>query len=109
MLTVDVRSMLNSSGVAPVRLPARSPNFNAFAERFVLSIKTECLNMLILLGEAHLRLAVREYVAHYNTERPHQGVGGEFVVPPANENRAGAIESSERLGGLLRFYSRQAA
>jgi len=52
--------------VESVRLPARSPNLNAFAERFVLSIKSECLDKLSLLGEAHLRLAVREYVAHYN-------------------------------------------
>lgn len=108
VFTKDVRAFLNSAGIEPVRLPARSPNLNAFAERFVLSIKTECLSKLVLLGEAHLRLAVREYVAHYNNERPHQGLGGRFVVPPANENRAGEIECRERLGGLLRFYRRQA-
>ena len=82
---------------------------NAYAERFVLSIKSECLSKQVLLGEGHLRLAVREYVAHYNSERPHQGLDGHFVVQPANENRAGAIECRERLGGLLRFYRRQAA
>ena len=92
-----------------MRLPARSPNLNAFAERFVLSIKSECLSKLVLLGEGHLRLAVREYVAHYNQERPHQGLDGRFVVAPANENRPGEIECNERLGGLLRFYRRQAA
>jgi putative transposase len=96
----DVRDFLRGAGVDPVRLPARNPNLNAFAERFVLSI---------LLGEGHLRLAVREYVAHYNHERPHQGLDGTVVVPPANENRSGAIECRERLGGLLRFYRRQAA
>jgi len=90
-------------------LPARSPNLNAYAERFILSIKSECLDKLVLLGEPHLRLAVREYVAHYNFERPHQGLGGRFVVPPVNENRIGPIESRDRLGGLLRFYHRQAA
>ncbi len=82
---------------------------HAFAERFVLSIKSECLSRLVLLGEAHLRLAVREYVAHYNEERPHQGLDGRFVAPPANENRAGEIECNKRLGGLLRYYRRRAA
>jgi len=109
VFSTDVRALLRSGDVAPVRLPARSPNLNAFAERFVLSIKSECLNRLVLLGEAHLRLAVREYVAHYNNERPHQGLEGRFVVPPANDNATGPIECEERLGGLLRFYHRQAA
>ena len=109
VFTKDVRGLLSHSRVKPVRLPARSPNLNAFAERFVLSIKSECLSKLILLGEGHLRLAVREYVAHYNRERPHQGLEGRFVVPPANDNVTGPIESHERLGGLLRYYSRAAA
>ena len=108
VFTKDVRELLRGAGVHPVRLPPRSPNLKAYAERFVLSINSECLNKLIILGEAHLRLAVREYVAHYNGERPHQGIGGEFVTPPANENRAGPIECNERLGGLLRYYRRQA-
>jgi putative transposase len=56
-----------------------------------------------------LRLVVREYVAHYNGERPHQGLGGRFIVPPANENMTASIQCRERLGGLLRFYHRQAA
>ena len=109
VFTADFRDFLSGAGVTPVRLPARSPNLNAYAERFVLSIKSECLGRLILLGEAHLRLAVREYVAHYNAERPHQGLDGRLLVPAANENAAGPIECKERLGGLLRYYSRQAA
>ena len=104
-----VRALLRSGGVDVVRLPARSPNLNAYAERFVLSIKSECLSRLLLLGEGHLRLAVREYVAYYNRERPHQGLEGRFVMEPANENRVGRIECRERLGGLLRFYHREAA
>ena len=109
VFTADVRGLLRGGGVEPVRLPARSPNLNAYAERFVLSIKSECLDRLVLLGEAHLRLAVREYLAHYNAERPHQGLDGHFVDPPVNENRHGPIECRERLGGLLRFYQRKAA
>ena len=75
----------------------------------MLSIKSECLDKLILLGEAHLRRAVHEYIAHYNAERPHQGLEGRFVIQPANRNHDGRIQSSERLGGLLRFYHRVAA
>ena len=109
VFTADVRALFRSGGATPMRLPARRPNLNAFAERFVFSIKSECLDRLILLGEGHLRLAVREYVAHYNRERPHQGLEGRFIVPPANENATGPIECEKRLGGLLRFYHRQAA
>ena len=93
----------------PVRLPARSPNPNAYAERFVLSIKSECLDKLVLLGERHLRTAVREHVAHYHEERNHQGLGSRLITPPANDNAAGAIECRQRLGGLLRFYYSNAA
>jgi putative transposase len=60
---------LESSGVRSVRLPSRSPNLNAYAERFVRSIKSECLAQVIPIGEAHLRRAVREYVEHYHGER----------------------------------------
>ncbi len=109
LFTREFRSILKDAGIHPIRLPARSPNLNAYAERFVLSIKSECPSRLILLGERHLRLAVREYVAHYNQERPHQGLNGRFVVTAANENRSGPIQCRERLGGLLRFYHRQAA
>src|SRR3546814_21080336 len=67
------RQSLERGGVKPVRLPPRSPNLNAFAERFVLSIKSECLDNLVLLGERHLRTAVREYAAHYRSEERRVG------------------------------------
>ena len=66
-----------------VRLPARSPNLNSFAERFVLSIKSECLSKIIPLGESHLRRAIREFVEHYHSERPHQGIGNVPIDPAA--------------------------
>ena len=62
-------------GVEVVRLPYRSPNLNAHAERFVRSIKDECLNRMIFFGERSLRKATREYAAHYHRERNHQGIG----------------------------------
>jgi transposase InsO family protein len=82
---------------------------NAYAERFVRSIKSECLDKLVLLGENHLRTAVREYVAHYHTERNHQGLDGRLIEPPANDSGAGPIDCRERIGGLQRFYHRSAA
>ena len=84
-------------------------SLNAYAERFVLSIKSECLNHIVPLGERHLRRAVREFVEHYEHERNHQGLDNELIVPmaePANENEP--IECRERLGGLLKFYKRVA-
>jgi putative transposase len=81
---------------------------NAYAERIVRSIKSERLGKLVLLGESYLRTAVREYVAHYHNERNHQGLDGR-LIEPANAAGAGPIDCRERLGGLLRFYRRQAA
>jgi putative transposase len=63
----------------------------------------------VLLGEGHLPAAVREYLAHYHNERNHQGLAGQLIVLPANLNRPGPIVCRERLGGLLRFYDREAA
>jgi putative transposase len=67
------RSILRDGGVQPLRLPARSPNLNAFAERWVRSVKQECVSKLILFGEASLRRALTQYVTHYHEERNHQG------------------------------------
>jgi transposase InsO family protein len=105
----NFRALLSSAGVTPIRLPPSSPNLNAFAERFVRSIKSECVSKLMLLGESHLRAAVREYLLHYHEERNHQGLDGQLILPPANLNRSGPIVCRERLGGLLRFYHRKAA
>ena len=83
---------------------------NAFAERFVRSIREECLNHLVLLGEHQLQTAVREFVAHYHLERNHQGLDNQLIEPrasPANDN--GEVHRKRRLGGLLSFYERRAA
>jgi putative transposase len=109
LYTSQFLALLSSAGVTPIRLPPNSPNLNAYAERFVRSIKSECLSKLVLLGENHLRAAVHEYLAHYHQERNHQGLDGQLISPPANLNRSGPIVCRERLGGLLRFYEREAA
>jgi transposase InsO family protein len=69
LFTAAFRRLLRDSGVKPLLLPARSPNLNAFADRFVLSIKSECLERMVLLGEAHLRTAAVQYLEHYHPER----------------------------------------
>ena len=83
---------------------------NAFAERFVRSIKEECLDRVILFGEASLRRALREYVTHYHTERNHQGVGNRLLKPLATDSSIEEpIRRRERLGGMLNYYYRRAA
>ena len=103
--------ILQVAGVKTVKLPARSPDLNAFAERFVLTARRECLRWLIPLGEKHLRLILSEYVEHHcDTERNHQGLDNESLTPlPANSNADGAIQCRERLGGILKYYYRDAA
>ena len=105
----DLPRLLRDSGVMPVVLPAWSPNLNAFAERFVESAKSECLDRMVLLGEGHLRAAVREFVHHYHEERPHQGLYNELIAPTTTVIGTGQLKCRERLGGLLKFYYREAA
>jgi putative transposase len=99
---------LASANVELLRLPARSPNLNAYAERFVGSIKSECLRHIVPIGERHLRAVVREYVEQYHHERNHQGLDN--VIPlPLGQSDTGAIRRHERLGGVLGHYRRDAA
>ncbi len=102
--------VLASSGITPIRMPPRSPNLNAYAERFVRSIKEECLNRVVVLGESHLRLIVEEYIEHYHGERNHQGLDNRLVEPaPAPVNPRAEVHRRERVGGLLNYYYRDAA
>ncbi len=91
-----------------MKLPAQSPDLNAYAERFVRSIREECLSRVIPLGERHLRWVVSEYVEHYHLERNHQGLGNELIQRPGAMGR-GRVVCRGRLGGLLRYYHRRAA
>jgi transposase InsO family protein len=124
---------IDAAGVKPVLLPARSPNLNAYAERWVRSVKEEFLARLILFGKRALRHALSEFEAHYHQERPHQGKGNVVLMPSlpkgvewkphegvprtTQKNSRGAgpllgkgpIECRERLGGLLKYYYRDAA
>jgi putative transposase len=97
--------------VNTMALPARSPNLNAFVERWVRSAKEDCLSKLILFGEGSLSRTLAEFSAHYHRERNHQGKGNQLLFPDAadkTEQRGHAVECRQRLGGLLKFYARAA-
>ena len=110
--TDSFRAIVKSSHVDPLKLPARSPNLNAYAERWVKSVKEEALSKLILFGEASVRRALSEYLVHFHRERNHQGKGNVLLFPAATQakNRVdGSVGCTERLGGLLKYYHRNAA
>ena len=109
LFTRSLRAILRGSGVEPLRLPARSPDLNAYAERFVLSIKSECLDKIVPLGERHLRYAIREYVEHHHQERHHQALRSAIIAPADLAGSQGPIRRRERLGGILHHYYREAA
>jgi transposase InsO family protein len=104
----DVRRRLRDAGIRVVLIPERAPNANAYAERFVRSIREECLDRLIPIGERHFRRAVAEYVAHYHGERNHQGLDNRLISGPPVIRVRSRVRRHPRLGGLLNFYERAA-
>jgi putative transposase len=110
LFTHEFLTMLKDAGVQSVKLPPQSPNLNAYAERFVRSIKESCLERLILFGERSLRTAVREFMAHYHEEGHHQGLDNPLIQPnPDHLTNTGPVQRQERLGGKLNYYYRAAA
>jgi transposase len=106
------RAIIESGDVKTLPLPARSPNLNAFSERWVKSVKDDCLSKLILVGERSLRRALHDYQIHYHAERNHQGKGNVLLFPTAAQAKhraGGSVHCKERLGGLLKYYYREAA
>jgi len=106
------REVIRAGGIEPIALPARSPNLNAYAERWVRSVKEECLSKLILLGEGSLRRVLSHYEGHYHGERNHQGKDNLLLFPlqtPAVPGKQEQVRCRERLGGLLKYYERKAA
>ena len=94
--TAQFRRLIRDNGTKVIRLPPRSPNLNAYAERFVRSIKDECLNRMIFVGQASLRRAVREYIEHYHEERNHQGVENRLLLLPKSGDRCYRFGPSPR-------------
>ena len=104
--------LLSIQGIDVKTLAYRSPNLNAYVERFIQTIQVECLDHFLVFGEKHFDYLVREYVAHYHTERPHQGLGNRVVTgepPPAPPGSNDTALCRTRLGGLLKHYQRIAA
>jgi transposase InsO family protein len=104
----EVRDRLGDAGMHMVQTPARAPNANAYAERFVRSIRGECLDRIVPIGERHFRRALAEYVAHYHVERNHQGLGNVSIAGRPTTDTQGRIRRRPRLGGLLNYYERAA-
>lgn len=101
------RAILKSAGLQTLALPPRSPNLNAFAERWVRTIKEECLSGLLLPGPASATKVIREYLNHYNHERPHQGLNNQMPFPtlnPCPPQDLCQLQRKSRLGGLLNTY-----
>ena len=102
LYTKDFLAILAGSGIESVKLPPRSPNLNAHAERFVRTIKEGCLEQMILFGEDSLRKAFREFVAHYNLGRNHQGLDNRLIMTAQTAvHAAGDLRKRQRLGGML--------
>jgi putative transposase len=113
LVTEAFETILRERGVECVKIPAQSPNCSPHAERFVKTIRYECLNHLVFFGERQLRYVLNEFMAHYHAERFHQGLGGRLIERPtgsANQNKSqGKVVCRSRLGGMLNFYHREAA
>jgi putative transposase len=104
------REILKYGDIKPVQLPPRSPNLNAYIERFHRSLKEECLERMIFFGEKSLRNAIKAFLEHFHMERNHQGLGNRLIEPreEVGQNN-GDVLCRERLGGMLRYYYRKAA
>jgi transposase InsO family protein len=101
---------LNAGGIKTIKLPAHSPNLNAYAERFVRTVKEQCLSRLFITSEKQLRYVLNEFTSHYHFERAHQGIGNVIPLPCLKDNigsRDGRIVKNSRLGSLLNFYHRE--
>ena len=104
------RVILQEAAVKAVRLPPCSPDLNANLERFMRSVKGECLERMVFFGGRSLQVAMAEYLSHFRAERNHQGLGNRLMEPGEEVGRTiGEVACQERLGGILSYYYRQAA
>ncbi len=103
--------VFRSEGITVIHTPIRAPRANAYAERFVRTVRAECLDWLLILGRRHLESVLRVYTAHYNRERPHRGLAllAPVTADPTGLPAAGKIDRRDRLGGLIHEYHRAAA
>ncbi len=101
-------TVFQSTGAHVIRTPFRAPNANAYAERWVRSVRRECLNKLIILNQARLRQVLHEYLTYYNHCRPHQGLDQQTPLPNLAGPSTGSVRSRPILGGLIYDHDRAA-
>jgi putative transposase len=106
--SMAVKQLLTDAGLQVIQTPYQAPNANAYGERFIRSMKAECLDRIVVLGERHLRTTMADFVTHYHHERPHQGYGNRILQPRRSCTGTGRIRRHPRLGGLLNYYDRAA-
>jgi putative transposase len=102
------RGLLEGAGMRTALTPVQAPNANAYAERFVRSIREECLDHLILFGARRLLHALKEFAVHYHEARNHQGLDNDLIAPAPRAIASARVRCRERLGGLLRYYHQAA-
>lgn len=107
--TASFNTVFAAEGVEIIRTPYRAPKANAFAERWVRSARAEVLDQVLILNETHLRRVTKEYIAHYNRTRPHQGIEQRCPIPIDRVPRKGVVQRRDVLGGVIHEYSRDAA
>jgi transposase InsO family protein len=104
LFTAEFLTMIADAGVESVKLPPRSPNLNAYAERFVRNIKESCLDRMIFFGEQSLRTAIHKFTDHYHSERNHQGLSNQLISPEAGHlANTGEVQRCQHLGGMLNY------
>ena len=107
--TTSFDEVFRSEGVRVVHTPIRAPQANAYAERFVRTVRTECLDHLLIIGRRHLERVLRIYLQHYTTERPHRGLALQTPEAPQLKSPGGHVQRRDRLGGLIHEYYRAGA
>ena len=99
-------TVFQSEGIDIIRTPVRAPNANAFAERWVRTVREECLDQLLVINQAHLRQVLKTYTDYYNTARPHQGIAQRIPTPPERAQPTGSVQHRKVLGGIINDYYR---
>jgi putative transposase len=108
--TASFDEVFRSEDIRVLHTPVRAPQANAYAERFVRTVRTECLDWVLILGRRHLERVLRTYVEHYNSERPHRALELQPPEgPPLRSPADGDVQRRDRLGGLVHEYYRAAA
>jgi putative transposase len=102
-------TVFRSAGIHVIPIPHHAPNANVYAERWIRSVREECLDKVLIINQAHLRHVMREYVAFFNTARPHQGIDQRIPIPPASRATSGPVRCRNVLGGIIHDYYLDAA